>query len=307
MVGQGTGDVEKIDPQSGKTLWQARWQALVVKAVACDASRSTVWTAAMDQPAVLAIDGRTGQRSGFWSLPQPVRRLVARGQEGWLAATIVGGLWAGGAAAAEAKGTDAAAQGFSNSAQPQLIGGATADWIDLDGGDGSAQAVTCAVEGSSGQVAIVRGLALEKVASRVGARACTVVRGGGAIIGLDGQLERHEPSGMVWSTQLEGRPADLTADAEVIAVGLTNGETMVVRSRDGTLVARLGGHEERVAAVLFDPLQVDLLWTASWDGTLRRWDGEAWRTGADGLVAAARKRWGQAAHRALNDDASAVP
>lgn len=295
VVGQGTGDVEKIDPQSGRPLWQARWQPLVVKAVACDASRSTVWTAAMDQPAVIALDGRTGKRSGLWPLPQPVRRLVARGQEGWLAATIVGGLWAGDAAVA---GT----QRIGNSKHPQLIGASTADWTDLDGGDGSANAITCAVDGSSGQVATVSGLTLQKVALRAGARVCTVVRGGGAIVGLDGQLERHESSGLAWSTQLEGRPADLTGDAEFLAVGLTSGETMILRKMDGKLVARLAGHEERVSAVLFDPSQVALLWTASWDGTLRRWDGGAWRTGADALVAAARRRWGQAAQRALPED-----
>ncbi len=297
VVGQGTGDVEKIDPASGRPLWQSRWQSLVVKAVACDAKRNLVWTAAMDQQAVLALDGTSGQRLGQWPVPQPVRRLVARGQEGWLAATIVGGLWAGGGST----------QGFVNSAEPRLIGPAQADWIDLDGGDGSPAAVPCVVDGRSGEVAAVRGAALARLALRPGARVCTAGQDGRVVLALDGLLEKRATTGAEWSRPLDGRPADLASDGQALAIGLTNGEALVVRASDGALLARLGGHEERIASVVFDPQPPARLWTASWDGTLRAWDGSAWQTDAKVLVEAARRRWGLAAERTLADGPAALP
>ena len=306
VVPQGTGDVEKLDPLSGQPLWQTRWQSLVVKTAACDTQRNLVWAAAMDQPAVVALDGASGQRSGLWPLPQPVRRLVARGQAGWLAATIGGGLWTGGAAITAQVNVNPA-QGNVNPAQPQLIGSAQADWIDLDGGDGSPGAVHCAVAGSSGEVVAVLGAALTRLALRPGTRACTAVSAGGVVLALDGQLELRAAATALWSRQLDSKPTDLSSDGPFLAVALTNGEGLVVRASDGALVARLGGHQERIATVLFDPLPPARLWTASWDGTVRAWDSNAWQTADELLVEAARKRWGQAAERALADNPALLP
>lgn len=284
VVGQGPGDVEKFDALTHAPLWRSRWQSGVIKAVACDRERDTVWAVGMTDHAVVQLSGRDGRRLGQSPLAAPARRLLAR-EGGWLAASFVGGLWSGGAPGAAGSAPDA----------PQLLGEANADWTDLDGGDTGANATACAVEGRSGEVAAIRGKTLQRLAILPGTRTCAIPRDGGVVIASDERVQWLRPSGPVWTQPLAARPADLAVDGDIAAVALLDGSTQVLRLSDGQLVAHLSGHGERVAALLFDPFEPAILWTASWDGSLRRWHGSAWREPAQKLVDAANLRWGSQA------------
>jgi WD40 repeat protein len=112
------------------------------------------------------------------------------------------------------------------------------------------------------------------------------------VIASDDQVQWIRPSGPLWTQPLPARPADLAVDGDIAAVALIDGSAQLLRLSDGQLLAKLSGHGERVAALLFDPQDAGILWTASWDGSLRRWHGSAWRDPAQKLVDAAQIRWG---------------
>jgi hypothetical protein len=281
VVGQGPGDVAMFDPLTHAPLWRSRWQTGVIKAVACDPASATVWAVGMMDNAVVQLSGRDGSRVGQTPLPAPVRRLLTR-DGGWLAACFVGGLWSGGSPG----------PGGVAPAGPQLLGDATADWTDLDGGDTGAHPIACAVEGRSGEVTAIRGKTLQRLAILPGVRTCAIPRDGGVVIASDDQVQWIRPSGPLWTQPLPARPADLAVDGDIAAVALIDGSAQLLRLSDGQLLAKLSGHGERVAALLFDPQDAGILWTASWDGSLRRWHGSAWRDPAQKLVDAAQIRWG---------------
>ena len=80
----------------------------------------------------------------------------------------------------------------------------------------------------------------------------------------------------------------VSADGRWVASGAANGSVLVWDTRTRALVARLQGHEDRVSWVAF---AAGALWTASWDGSVRRWSVDALDTPAGALVADAERAW----------------
>ncbi len=80
----------------------------------------------------------------------------------------------------------------------------------------------------------------------------------------------------------------VSADGRWIAAGAANGSVLVWDTHTHALVARLAGHDDRVSWVAF---AAGALWTASWDGCVRRWSVDALDAPARVLVADAERAW----------------
>ncbi|MCB9731256.1 MAG: protein kinase [Deltaproteobacteria bacterium] len=95
-----------------------------------------------------------------------------------------------------------------------------------------------------------------------------------------------------------GRAHDVepSPDGRVIAVAMNDGTVRVLRRADGALLARLVGHADRVVQVLFGGGD---LFTASWDGTSRRYGLGPLEADPAALLAAATARWGLALDDAI--------
>ena len=67
---------------------------------------------------------------------------------------------------------------------------------------------------------------------------------------------------------------------------------------DGTVLARLNNHSQRVSSLAFTPDGTGLL-SASWDGDVRLWGIEVLLTPAEELAAQVERRWGLSLKEAL--------
>jgi eukaryotic-like serine/threonine-protein kinase len=109
-------------------------------------------------------------------------------------------------------------------------------------------------------------------------------------------LERLDGAGAtIASADLPAsRAVDLavSADGVWVAVGHLDGQITLWRSVDLSLVAVLRGHEQRVAAMAFDPKGAVLV-SGGWDGMVRQWGLQALTAGGDSYVAALEAGWGR--------------
>ena len=78
---------------------------------------------------------------------------------------------------------------------------------------------------------------------------------------------RTEQGELLWTTRLPARVSALGADQGRVAVGDVRGGVHVL-SASGVVLASVVGHERLVSRVVFSG---DALYSASWDGTARRW------------------------------------
>ncbi|MFT7579873.1 MAG: WD40 repeat protein [Myxococcota bacterium] len=101
-----------------------------------------------------------------------------------------------------------------------------------------------------------------------------------------GQLIRRmaDPNGRVLDVVL-------SHDQRWVAAGLLDGRALVWNANDGTLVAELIGHRQRVVELSFSD-DDQILNTASWDHTLRRWSLSNLETPPTDLVSAVERAWG---------------
>jgi hypothetical protein len=81
----------------------------------------------------------------------------------------------------------------------------------------------------------------------------------------------------------------LSPDGAWAAIGTIGGVIYVWSTARRSFVAALRGHHERVAWVGF---AAGALWSASWDGAIRRWSIDAFELSADALIADAERAWG---------------
>ena len=81
----------------------------------------------------------------------------------------------------------------------------------------------------------------------------------------------------------------LSANGQLVALGLRSGTVEIRSADDGSLLARLVGHRERVASVAITEHGI---WSASWDGDVRVWDRAALALPAAEALAAAEARFG---------------
>ena len=91
------------------------------------------------------------------------------------------------------------------------------------------------------------------------------------------------------------RGVDIELTRALIVVGTLDNVTRVY-DRSGRLLAELGGHGERVAQVLVGD---DAIWSASWDGSARRYDLSALSTPGEALVVELERAWGMDLQRLL--------
>lgn len=87
-------------------------------------------------------------------------------------------------------------------------------------------------------------------------------------------------------------------DDRLIFATEIDGAVRVWRVADGAEVAVLRGHTQRVSRVLFGPLGLGLL-TASWDGTIQRWDASQLVAPPDALIGRVAAHWGLQVEEAL--------
>ena len=87
---------------------------------------------------------------------------------------------------------------------------------------------------------------------------------------------------------IEGIGLDVALSPEQRFVAVAHLDRADIHDRRGVVVATLPGHEERVAQLVST---AEALYTASWDGTVRRWSWAALTRDAPDLARDA-ERWG---------------
>lgn len=87
-------------------------------------------------------------------------------------------------------------------------------------------------------------------------------------------------------------------DGRLLAIGALNGDVALLDGGDLSLVARLSGHDGRVATVAFGPTRSRLV-SASWDGTARIWDLSPLEANPEALLAEVTSTWGLSLDDAL--------
>ena len=112
----------------------------------------------------------------------------------------------------------------------------------------------------------------------------------GDVVAVRGRhLERFARDGtLTWSWKAPRRLTALHAGPDWVAVGDQQGVLHVVSGK-GTLLARVQAHDRRISDLDHED---GSLWSASWDGHLRRWGMGDLRTPAHELAARAQQTWG---------------
>ncbi len=125
------------------------------------------------------------------------------------------------------------------------------------------------------------------------ARAVDAGPGGHTVVATADLLMILGPAGeVVYEVPLDGRTVvDLawSLDGTLVATGNLDGTADVWRAEDGTLLATLAGHSDRVATLEFSPDGSSLI-TGSWDHSARRWSLQAVRSPPS--PAQVEARWG---------------
>ncbi len=135
----------------------------------------------------------------------------------------------------------------------------------------------------------------EIVVTAPGARGLTASRDGTRIVTSypDGARVHDIATGAsAWVACTSGEVTEvtLTADGRWLVMGTVTGRTEVREAANGTLVAILRGHRERLAESALAP--DGQLITSSWDGTALSWDLKTLTTPAETLNASTLARWG---------------
>jgi WD40 repeat protein len=118
--------------------------------------------------------------------------------------------------------------------------------------------------------------------------------GDDTIIAAMGALLRLDPSGAVIARHpFDGTPVELTLSAHGrwAAIGLREGDALVLDLHTGELLARLVVHTGRVGSLVFAE-DDRWLYTGAWDATARRWSTRAFDAAPDALRAEVDARWG---------------
>lgn len=254
----GGGFVSLWDADSGAPVWVQRWQERVAKDCAFSADSRRLACVTMDGPRIWRVPSAEPEPTPPQTLHVPARRV------GWLADQV----W------------------MLPYARPvrRFVDG---QLLELDGTEGNWRDLGVAPDGTAlvrldmrtGQ--IVRdslgpsGPRSEAIATRPRAIAVDLGPAGEvAIAGPGSTLEVIEPDGeqrFVVEAPAEQRLLDVevSPDGGLLAAGTLGGE-IVVYDAEGTLRARLTGHESRVVKLAFASDGSHLL-SASWDSTVRRW------------------------------------
>jgi hypothetical protein len=118
--------------------------------------------------------------------------------------------------------------------------------------------------------------------------------GADTVIAAMGALLRLDPAGAIVARYpFDGTPVELTLSAHGrwAAIGLREGDALVIDLHTGELVARLLVHTGRVGSLVFAE-DDRWLYTGAWDGTARRWSTRAFDAAPDALQAEVDARWG---------------
>ncbi len=284
--GDGSLRVRRLD--DGSTVTEQRWQSGVLKDVAFSRDGSTLAVIAAEEAAVNLVGTDTWGRHPV-AVPQRSRRVA------WLDADRLM------AAPYGAQLVTWRREGSSGLTElPAWVPAQVEDaHPDLDPSVAGPGAVTLTHAGRVVWLPADGGVP-EEVASVPGARA-VACRGEEAAV-LEPHavrfVRRGRPEAQVDLPGAEGVDVALSPDGRFVAVGHLDGTATVLSREPLAVVARLRGHEARVAAVGFTP---DSAWlvTASWDGDARVWATAPLLRPAQELEAAVAADWGMNVEDAL--------
>jgi len=161
--------------------------------------------------------------------------------------------------------------------------------------------------GADGALAVERGAVRTSVGAVSGG--LTVAGAAGAIaVGLRDRVEVRDRRGEVrWSATTAAATLALAFDRDGtwLAGGGSDGVIRIWSATTGALAATVPGHAGRIDALAFDGASA--LWSASWDGTARRWELAGLRAEPAQLVAASEARWTISLAQALAAGAASSP
>ena len=176
--------------------------------------------------------------------------------------------------------------------------------IDVAQVAGSDELVTL---GADGGLAVERGAVRTSVGAVSGGLAVAGTAGAIAV-GLRDRVEVRDRRGEVrWSATTAAATLALAFDRDGtwLAGGGSDGVIRIWSATTGALAATVPGHAGRIDALAFDGASA--LWSASWDGTARRWELAGLRAEPAQLVAASEARWTISLAQALAAGAASSP
>lgn len=269
-VGRGDGVVDAWGPV-GEPRRTLAFGDRVVKRVAFSHDGAILWVAAMARPGATLVDTATWREVGH--IGQGALRRIAPLQNGGL----VVAPWDAPFAVYERAGV-----------RREPVAGEP-EAVDLD--EDPAGSWVALLEDGTGRVFGTEGGAPWLIGTWAGATAVTA-GADDVVVAISGWLVRAGKRGgerARWSLGAAAPTQDLEGRADgLLAVAALDGTTRLFDA-DGTLLALLRGHEERVAALAFDG---DGLWTGSWDGTARRFGLGPLRVAPAAALQALERGWG---------------
>ena len=275
---RGDGVVDVWSAVTGARISSTRLSDGVVKRVAWSGDGATLGVGLAGEPGSAWIDATTGAARAHERLAVRLRRVVVLGASTLVGAPYAPGLHVWGGAAWRVVETPRA--------------------VDLETTPDRAQLVMLAWDGAvlaAGRELVFREVTRDPkavaVAASDGLATLVVARPRGVTIHRGGGVRVHDAGGR------ELTDVAVSADGETVALGTRGGAIELVEARTGASLAVLRGHDERVSAVVFAP--GGWLVSASWDGTVIRWDLAAARLDAASALRDASRRWGLALDDAL--------
>lgn len=272
-AGDGSGGVEVWSRARGERLAALDLSGGVVKRLSFSPSGRRLAAAMSGDPGSALIDTRTWARAPHLPSPRGLRRLAHLDEH-----TLVGAHYSEGLRRWSASGT------------PELV--VTPQWIDLVPYDGGLVGLTIA----GCVVTLDRSGALG---------ALTECDAGAESVGASPDLSRlalghahgvrtrHRATGVErWLATDVGRVLSVAVslDGRWVAAAGREGAIEVFDADSGGRVAVLRGHRETTPHVAFGA--DGTLYSGSWDGTVRAWDGAVLRAPPASLVAEAEGAWG---------------